>query len=427
MGQAATERNALVDAANIWGGDGGIFGCLERNLGSGGNEGNPAARDSGNPQDQKNEPNPHGFTPAEDAKIIELRISNEFKTWEILGQDVGKDGKLCQERFKQIKPSDWQPLQSGKGAKQAKGNKQGQKNPEKKNGNGGQIRDSKAQGGNDNANSQPAPGGNNAEGSNNDSSGADPAWGDSGWGTSGDVSNDNAASNSWPTGGDANNDNTANNNNGWGNNNDDNKDSRGDTGNTNRESTGNSGNAWNNDSNGNDAWGIKNDNGGGATNSNPGWDSGQNDNKGNDSGNNGQAGDNPLGDSWGGAQAPASKAASKAASKTASEAGSKWPAHSAKHSRKRSSHSHSSYHAHKPGSTTHFTGYRENTRPSEYKLSPDDTFSQHDLRLLARILQQDSAMVWERVSWRFKDKTGRYLPPALFEKKITGTLSKKRT
>lgn len=63
---------------------------------------------------------------------------------------------------------------------------------------------------------------------------------------------------------------------------------------------------------------------------------------------------------------------------------------------------------------------------SEYKVSPDDTFSQDELKLIARILQQDCSMVWERVSWRFKDKTGRALHPHVFEKKITGRLEKDR-
>lgn len=63
---------------------------------------------------------------------------------------------------------------------------------------------------------------------------------------------------------------------------------------------------------------------------------------------------------------------------------------------------------------------------AEYKVAPDDTFSQDELKLVARILQQDSFMVWERVSWRFKDKTGRHLDPDVFEKKITGRVEKEQ-
>ncbi|XP_014562699.1 hypothetical protein COCVIDRAFT_83700 [Bipolaris victoriae FI3] len=62
------------------------------------------------------------------------------------------------------------------------------------------------------------------------------------------------------------------------------------------------------------------------------------------------------------------------------------------------------------------------TRPAEIELEPDDTFSADDLRLIARILQQDCSMVWSRLSWRFRDKTGRTLDPEVFEKKITGTV-----
>ncbi|RMZ72673.1 chromatin binding [Pyrenophora seminiperda CCB06] len=58
--------------------------------------------------------------------------------------------------------------------------------------------------------------------------------------------------------------------------------------------------------------------------------------------------------------------------------------------------------------------------PAMVELTPDGTFSADDLRLVARILQQDCSMVWNRISWRFKDKTGRTLHPDVFEKKITG-------
>lgn len=65
--------------------------------------------------------------------------------------------------------------------------------------------------------------------------------------------------------------------------------------------------------------------------------------------------------------------------------------------------------------------------PIEYELRPDSTFSTDDLRLVARILQQDCKMVWDRVSWRFRDKTGRDLHPDVFEKKITGGIEGKRS
>ena len=64
-------------------------------------------------------------------------------------------------------------------------------------------------------------------------------------------------------------------------------------------------------------------------------------------------------------------------------------------------------------------------RPVGIELRPDETFSANDLRLIARILQQDCSMVWNRLSWRFKDKTGRTLHPDMFEKKVTGQVEGK--
>ena len=63
--------------------------------------------------------------------------------------------------------------------------------------------------------------------------------------------------------------------------------------------------------------------------------------------------------------------------------------------------------------------------PVGIELRPDQTFSANDLRLIARILQQDCSMVWNRLSWRFKDKTGRTLHPDVFEKKVTGQVEGK--
>jgi hypothetical protein len=58
--------------------------------------------------------------------------------------------------------------------------------------------------------------------------------------------------------------------------------------------------------------------------------------------------------------------------------------------------------------------------PFMYEITPDAVFSADDLRTIARILQQDAKMVWDRVSWRFRDKTGRHVEPDVFEEKITG-------
>jgi hypothetical protein len=63
--------------------------------------------------------------------------------------------------------------------------------------------------------------------------------------------------------------------------------------------------------------------------------------------------------------------------------------------------------------------------PLELEVKPDETFSADDLRLVARILQEDYRMVWNRVSWRFRDKTGRTVGAEVFKKKITGKVEGK--
>ena len=81
-----------------------------------------------------------------------------------------------------------------------------------------------------------------------------------------------------------------------------------------------------------------------------------------------------------------------------------------------------------PGSKQYSTRGSEKASalpPTEYELKPDSTFSANDLRLIAKILQQDCQMVWDRVSWRFQDKTGRKLHPDVFEKKVTGKVEKR--
>jgi hypothetical protein len=62
--------------------------------------------------------------------------------------------------------------------------------------------------------------------------------------------------------------------------------------------------------------------------------------------------------------------------------------------------------------------------PAYTELTPDDTFSADDLRMIARILQQDCKLVWDRLSWRFRDKTGRWVAADVFERKLTGQVEK---
>lgn len=84
------------------------------------------------------------------------------------------------------------------------------------------------------------------------------------------------------------------------------------------------------------------------------------------------------------------------------------------------SHHHSHKSAQHHSNHGHQSAKDRTTAPLQLEVKPDETFSADDLRLVARILQQDYQMVWQRVSWRFKDKTGRNVPPEMFEKKITG-------
>jgi hypothetical protein len=102
------------------------------------------------------------------------------------------------------------------------------------------------------------------------------------------------------------------------------------------------------------------------------------------------------------------KALSKVGSKAPSKAGSKAP-------------SNKSTPAAQPATTQTTTSTPVPApEPLMYEITPDAIFSADDLRTIARILQQDAQMVWDRVSWRFRDKTGRHVEPNVFEEKITG-------
>ncbi|KAF2182402.1 hypothetical protein K469DRAFT_752183 [Zopfia rhizophila CBS 207.26] len=78
------------------------------------------------------------------------------------------------------------------------------------------------------------------------------------------------------------------------------------------------------------------------------------------------------------------------------------------------------------GSNGNGSGGSNQGLESLVQLSPDETFSLEDLKCIARILKEDGAMLWERVSYRFQDKNpGRRIHPDVFEKKVTGTVAKK--
>ncbi|KAH6613847.1 hypothetical protein C7974DRAFT_443732 [Boeremia exigua] len=98
-----------------------------------------------------------------------------------------------------------------------------------------------------------------------------------------------------------------------------------------------------------------------------------------------------------------------------------WPKNQTTAANNTSSHNKSSkHHSRNNSSKDPSKDPSKSAPPTSYELTPDQTFSAADLRLIARILQQDCQLVWDRVSWRFRDKTGRNLLPSVFEEKITG-------
>jgi hypothetical protein len=97
-----------------------------------------------------------------------------------------------------------------------------------------------------------------------------------------------------------------------------------------------------------------------------------------------------------------------------------WSAPAAKSASKANTHKSAHHHSHR---SDHRSNKDHTNAPLYLEVKPDSTFSADDLRLVARILQQDYQMVWSRVSWRFRDKTGRTIAPEVFEKKITGRIN----
>ncbi|OAL54501.1 hypothetical protein IQ07DRAFT_271257 [Pyrenochaeta sp. DS3sAY3a] len=94
---------------------------------------------------------------------------------------------------------------------------------------------------------------------------------------------------------------------------------------------------------------------------------------------------------------------------------------------KRGSHRHSTKddtpHNRDSKKDSHRRSHREETHRNDsgyVKLRPDETFDVDELCIIARILRQDTLDVWERLSYRFRDKTGRNIDPKVFEKKVNG-------
>jgi hypothetical protein len=325
----------------------------------------------------KGEDKSSDWTEEQDKKLMEMKGDN--KSWKEIVKEIGdKKENECRERFKSIKPNDWKPndAKNKSGGKQKQGNKNGGKDQksdkaeDKKNDEKDDKKEEPAADVAFDAAADDAWGTNIATGPDAGFQLADitDAWGN---GDPSGAAQDNA--DNWGA------DNTS-----WDEGDNDNSTWK-------QEDTSKD---WNNGDNKND--GEKKDDDGFKPNSDP-WPT-----------NGGTTWDS---DSSGNKQEPSGPTDSAKGSKKSSKAPSVKSAsqHGSKH--------HSHHSSEKPTAQA----------PTEYELRPDSTFSADDLRLIARILQQDSRMVWDRVSWRFRDKTGRNLQPEVFEKKITGKVTESQS
>ncbi|KAH8640284.1 hypothetical protein IG631_03225 [Alternaria alternata] len=322
---------------------------------------NPAR---GSERDKKGE-NKNAWTKEQDERLIQMKTEGS-KTWAEMGKELdGKTKHECIERFDQIKPEGWKPNAANQGRENKRG--EGKKGKEK----------------NQNHNQNQSKGGNKKDekvhGNKEEEKKDETTWAAEAWGLpggNGDVFPDLFS---------------------------------GDTG-DNKDDSGNKDTSWDDLKGGNTGvgtsewdtkggWGSGNNTGGrdGADAAAIKWDlnSGGNWNTASNNDQDKKKDGASIADSWN-STAPTQNSPSK---QTPSQPGSQHKASN--------------------------NAQPITTRPLELEVKPDDTFSADDLRLVARILQQDSSMVWNRVSWRFRDKTGRTLHPDEFEKKITGRLEGK--
>lgn len=404
---------------------------------------------------EKEDEESNTWTKEQDETIIQMKTENASVQWAVVAEKVGKSVEECKSRFKEIKPKDWKPnnvqnnTSNGYTAKNKNKNKNGNQNQNQGGKEGGkkveEQKEAKKADENDD-NGWAAMGFNGLMGDGNDGKQDDTAnvnntntWEQNGTGWNSDNTNPQNTDN-------------ANNTNGWGG--DDSWGNTGVNGGTEQPNDANdwiienqtntNGDSWNNTANakGDNNQDIANswdpvDAGAAPTN----WDiPGQQTN--NVTGSNTQPANEwpsaanapsdphsnnaPVDTSWGtinmqtnndnnnnnntggNTQAAPAQQSADAAKPPSAPRSNKAPSESR---------SHRSSAGGKSKSSTH-------SRPLELELKPDDTFSADDLRLIARILQQDCKMVWNRVSWRFRDKTGRVLDPEVFERKITGSVEK---
>ncbi|KAJ4340761.1 hypothetical protein N0V95_007403 [Ascochyta clinopodiicola] len=372
---------------------------------------------------KNNTHNDDGWTAEQDKKLLGMKAEN--KSWDEIVKEVGKDFQQCKIRFEVIKPINWRPAEnkgggvSGKQKQKKQKGEKDQKDGEKK------------------------------EGEKKDEASATNGWdafaGDTGPmedGAADSGSKENGGSDPWNEGGDG----------GWDPVADDSKSNNGGD----PFNGGDSGGVvdWNRSGDNKEDKNGKSNDGGKGMGGQPGNNKGHKDSKagGNswETGNGESGGHNPMDDGWGnGASVVADPGASwndlKKDNGPGSNSGSRnkgggfndsnkndvWGAAPAVKSppnktsapRSNKSASHTRPKQHSPREPERLS----TTAPAEYELKPDSTFSADDLRLVARILQQDYQMVWNRVSWRFRDKTGRDLHPEVFEEKITGRVEREQS
>ncbi|KAF2129656.1 hypothetical protein P153DRAFT_357195 [Dothidotthia symphoricarpi CBS 119687] len=356
---------------------------------------------------KKETPDSDGFTQEQDAKILDMKTNNAGISWAVIGEEIGKAGNACKDRFNTIKPKDWKPANVKGGGGKQKNKDKNQDKGKNQNQNQNQEDKEKKEEKKDEPSGGDAANAWNADTGENWVTDANATGGENTWEAAGDANN-----NTWGAGGDV-------------------SGGKGDWGapgtSADANGTGNGG-GWDgaNDSGPGGGWGDTNIGGGDAATGDNGWNNkpdggGDAGNSWDNSGNTGVAGDvwttnadqnnnNGIAEAnpW---NAPPAVAVSEPkvptpapTIRTPSEKGSKKPS--------------------KNGSV-HGSANAARAAPLEFEVKPNDTFSGDDLRLIAKILQQDSQMVWDRLSWRFRDKTGRTLHPEVFEEKITGRVEGK--
>ncbi|KAF2682301.1 hypothetical protein K458DRAFT_406036 [Lentithecium fluviatile CBS 122367] len=307
--------------------------------------------------------NTHGFTEADDAKLMELKNSEANHPWAHIATELGKELGLCKARFGQIKPKDWRPPKAsgggGGGGKKDKGKEQ------KKDETSGDTANAWG-GGNDAWGA--TSGEEKKEGSGDAAGGTSGGGGGGGWGDTigGDNKQDGDTANAWGGGnsGDA-----------WGG--ADNSGGVGDTARGNNDKSSKKSAKSKAGSNADDPWNIAGENSGGDA-----WGAAAANTSGADPWNTGANNNGPatgvFNASWE-IPAPADKPASRAGSaKNAVK-------HSSSKDKDKDNGSKEAAH-HEDSKSTY-------PAPIDIRLYPDDTFSASDLKQIARILHQDRAML----------------------------------